>query len=326
MPSGVSRLLVIHPGALGDVLLALPALAHLGRLFPGARRVLAAAPRLVALLRGSAYVEEGADLESLDLHGLFVADPAPHVARRLAGYDVIVSWLGAGDPVFRAHLAGLARSVVARATPAGLGTHASRYLLDTLAPLGPVPEPVSPLHLEVRLTPGEAERVWAAAWLEARGLRTGEAVILHPGAGSGAKAWPGFPALARRLRDAGLPVVVVAGPADRAVLARVTAGGGVEESRIAPDLALPSLAALLREARAFVGNDSGLSHLAAVVGAPSLVLFGPTDPRVWAPRGGHVTTLAGAGPGADDPWAGLTPSRVESALGAASCLGPALAG
>jgi ADP-heptose:LPS heptosyltransferase len=52
-----------------------------------------------------------------------------------------------------------------------------------------------------------------------------------------------------------------------------------------------ALGALLRKARAYVGNDSGVSHLAAAFGAPSIVLFGPTDPRVWAPLGPRVRTL-----------------------------------
>jgi heptosyltransferase-3 len=310
----MTRILVIHPGALGDVLLALPALAHLGRLFPGARRVLAAAPRLVALLRGSPYVEEGLDLESLLLHELFVLDPAPAAWRALAGYDVVVSWLGAGEAVYRQHLTRLPRAVVARATPPGGTTHASRHLLETLAPLGP-PAP-DKLDLGARLIPDASERDWAAAWLGARGLRPGEAILLHPGAGSEAKAWPGFPELGRWLGRVGRPVVVVSGPADGTTLARVMDAGAGAALHVARDLALPRLAALLETGRLFVGNDSGLSHLAAAVGTPTVVLFGPTDPRVWAPPGRHVTVLAGAGTrGGDDPWAGLTVSRVAEALG-----------
>jgi ADP-heptose:LPS heptosyltransferase len=138
-------------------------------------------------------------------------------------------------------------------------------------------------------------------------------VILHPGAGSAAKVWPGFPALARRLRDAAWPLVVVAGPADRAAVAAVLAAG-IGDGLIAREWALPRLAALFAEARALVGHDSGLSHLAAAVGCPTLALFGPTDPRVWAPVGGHVAVLQGARRAADDPWAGLTVDRVEDVM------------
>src|SRR5262249_20649608 len=83
----ITRALLIHPGALGDVLLALPALAHLARLAPGVHRVLAVAPRLAVLLDGSAYAEEAIDLEALALHRLFVAGGDPAAVERLAGYD-----------------------------------------------------------------------------------------------------------------------------------------------------------------------------------------------------------------------------------------------
>ena len=319
------RCLVIHPGALGDVLLALPALAHLAVLFPGAARVLATAPRLGALLHGSACVEETADVDALGLHPLFVADPDPEALARFGGYHAIVSWLGAGDPAYCAHLARLGCPVVvAGATPApGSRTHAARHLLDTIAPLGPVPGTPRPVRLGV----GDDERRWARAWLEGRGLRPGEAVVLHPGAGSPAKVWPGFGALARRLRATGQPVVVVAGPADSVPVAQAIEGGGLADTVVARDWPLRRLAALLEAARAFVGNDSGLSHLAAAVGCQSLVLFGPTDPVVWTPLGERVVVLAGSASGARDPWRELTPDRVEDAL--AVRLGrarPALAG
>lgn len=303
------RCLVIHAGALGDVLLALPALAHLGRL--GFHRVLAAAPRLVALLEGSPAAEEGIELDRLGLHHLFTSTPDAAALDMLAAYDVVVSWFGAGEPIYAAHLGRLGRPVViGRAAPSPESCrHASWHLIETLASLGPVPDALP----AVRLRAHPAERAWVEAWLGGRGLRPGEAVALHPGAGGPAKAWPGFPALARRLAAAGLPAVVVAGPADAAAVARLVEDAGVAGSVIARDLPLPRLVALFEAARAFVGNDSGLSHLAAAVGCPTLALFGPTDPAVWAPVGPCARALAGDGPGAADPWDGLTPERVAAA-------------
>jgi ADP-heptose:LPS heptosyltransferase len=308
-----SRCLVVHPGALGDVLLALPALAHLAALVPGARRVLAASPGLGALLEHAGVVEQATDLEGLGLHHLFESEPDPQRLERLGGYDVVVSWLGAGDATYRGHLERLApRVVVARAVPPpGSRAHATRHLLDTLAPLGSPPDAVRPMRLE----PGDAERAWAQGWLEAHGLAPGEAVILHPGAGSPAKAWPGFGRLAGRLRARGRPVVVVGGPADASAVARTVTEGAVPESVVGRDLSLPRLAALFRSASVLVGNDSGLSHLAAAVGCPTIALFGPTDPRVWAPIGEGVVVLGGEAPTATDPWRALSTDRVEAALG-----------
>ncbi len=306
------RGLILHPGALGDVLLALPALAHLAQLAPGIRRTVAVTPRVAGLLEGSAYAEATVEFDRLTLHRLFMTEPEPGLLETLSAHDLIVSWFGAGDPVYRAHLEGLGRvALVAPATPPpGSPRHASRHLLDTLAPLGPPPATL-PL---VRLAAGDAERGWVAAWLAARALERDAAVVLHPGAGSPAKIWPGYPRLARRLEAAGFPVVAVTGPADAEAAARFAVEAGLAEVRIARDLSLRQLVALFATTRVFVGNDSGLSHLAAAVGCPTLALFGPTDPVGWAPVGARVRVLAGAGAGAPNPWEGIGVDRVAAAL------------
>lgn len=309
----MGRCLVIHPGAVGDLLVALPALAQLGAL--GFERVLAASPRIGALLAGSPLVEAVVGFDDLGLHRLFTTEPDPSALRMLGAYEAVVSWFGAGDSVFRRNLASLASVgrpvVVARAAPPpGARCHVSRHLLETLAPLGPVPASLPPARLAV---PEEA-RAWVITWLRERGLGPGEAVVLHPGAGSPAKVWPWFPALARRLQAAGWPIVGTAGPADAAPVARLVADGGVAEARVARDVPLRRLAALFGEARALVGNDSGPSHLAAAVGCATLALFGPTDPAVWSPVGVRVRVIGGEDPGATDPWAGLTADRVEAGL------------
>jgi heptosyltransferase-2 len=63
------------------------------------------------------------------------------------------------------------------------------------------------------------------------------------------------------------------------------------ELRLACNLPLPELAAALARSRLFLGHDSGVSHLAAAVGAPCVLLFGPSDPAMWAPPGDHVRVL-----------------------------------
>jgi ADP-heptose:LPS heptosyltransferase len=304
--------LVVHPGALGDVLVARPALADLGAL--GFRRTLAAAPRLADLLVGLGAVEAGVDLDALGLHRLFAPGGAAGALEPLRRYDAVVSWLGAGDADFAARLAALRRPVVvARATPPpGARRPAWAHLRDTVARLGAPArgEDLPPLR------PDAEAREWAAEWLAARGLAPGQAVVLHPGAGSPAKAWPGFGALAARLAAAGRPVVLTAGPGDR--LPRAEAGGRGGPERVARDLPLRRLAGLLAAARGFVGNDSGPTHLAAALGVPTVAVFGPTDPGVWAPVGRRVRVVAGPGPGGADPWSGVTPERVAAALGAAA--------
>jgi ADP-heptose:LPS heptosyltransferase len=304
----IPRCLVVHPGALGDVLLAGPALVHLGHL--GFRTTLAVASRLVGLFAGSGLVDSACDLESLALHRLFVEPPDPAALSAVASYDAVVSWLGAGDPAFRASLAGLGRpAVIARAVPPpGARRHASRHLVETLAPLGPLPPDLPWTRLGVP----EPSRYAARAWLAARGIGPGEAVVLQPGAGSATKAWPDFAPLARRLRDLALPVVALVGPADGSVVETLLAAGALDERALARDWTLPEVAALLSLARAAVGNDSGPTHLAAAAGCPTVAVFGPTDPAVWAPVGPRVRVVAGRPDG--PPWADVDIDRVEAVL------------
>jgi ADP-heptose:LPS heptosyltransferase len=304
----IRRCLIVHPGALGDVLLAGPALGHLRLL--GFRTTLAVTSRLVRLFADSDLVDDARDLEGLALHRLFVEPTDPVALGALASYDAVVSWLGAGDPVFRASLARLGRPVVvARAAPPpGAGRHAGRHLLEALAPLGPVPPDLPSARLGV----GKADRDAAEAWLAVRGIGPAEAVVLQPGAGSAAKQWPGFAALARRLRDRDLPVVALAGPADASAVEALLATEALAEDALAHDWPLPQVAALLSLGRAAVGNDSGPTHLAAAVGCPTVTVFGPTDPAVWAPVGPHVRVVASRPDGA--PWADVDVDRVEAAL------------
>lgn len=308
MPSGSRRCLAIHPGSLGDVLLARHALAHLGHL--GFRTTLAVTSRLVELFAGSGLVAEVRDVEGLGLHRLFIEPPDVRGLEALAGYDAIVSWFGAGDATFRGNLGRVGCPVVvARAVPApATGCHAARHALQTLAPLGPPPSTWPDPRLDVAV----ADRAAVGAWLGARRLGVGEAVVLQPGAGNVAKAWPGFVALARRLRDASVPVVALAGPADAAAVGALVTAEALDQEALVRDWPLPRIAALLSLARAAVGNDSGPTHLAVAAGCPTVAVFGPTDPAVWAPIGPRVRVVTGFARPA--PWAGVDVDRVEAAL------------
>jgi ADP-heptose:LPS heptosyltransferase len=159
----------------------------------------------------------------------------------------------------------------------------ARPALDLLARANAAPV-ASPL-----LEPRPEDDAAAVSWLER--LPDGFLAV-HPGSGSPRKNWPAtrFGALADRLAT-GRPFLVVEGPADEAAVTPLRGGRAV----VAKDLPLRVLGALLRRARLYVGNDSGVSHLAAAFGAPALVLFGPTSAAVWKPVGMEVQALEAPG-------------------------------
>jgi heptosyltransferase-3 len=269
--SGVPAL-AIHPGALGDVLLAIPALRAL-RAERGAV-TLAAHPRLGALLEALGIIDAHVAFDALGLDALFVDDPTRQP--RLPPLARLVAWFGARDPVFVRRLTALVPgAVVAPSTDARLPVHA--HLLGTVAaPPGDWCAPVA--------APEAVRRRGAAALAAAGADAPPPWLFVHPGAGSAAKCWPaeGFArAIATLAGRARLNVVVHQGPADTeaAGALRRHLGAGVVWLVEPP---LPELAGALAHARLYLGNDSGVSHLAAALGVPALILF---DARhlAWRP-------------------------------------------
>jgi ADP-heptose:LPS heptosyltransferase len=113
-------------------------------------------------------------------------------------------------------------------------------------------------------------------------------VAMHPGSGGRRKCWPAerFAAVAERLK---LPVVWLLGPAERKRPELREAGGKAAAVIETPDLT--ALAGILAACEAYVGNDSGVTHLAAALRTATVAVFGATDPVIWAPRGPNVTVL-----------------------------------
>jgi ADP-heptose:LPS heptosyltransferase len=164
-----------------------------------------------------------------------------------------------------------------------VGVHASAWLAEAITPLAVVPDaPPAPFAP----TPSEAQA--AESFMARSGLRPGF-LAAHPGSGAARKNWPperfGEVMRASAGGDAWL---LVRGPADEAAVAPLQAAPGAV---VADGLPLRVLGAILGRAGSYLGNDSGVSHLAAAFGAPTLALFGPTDPGVWSPVGPRVRTL-----------------------------------
>jgi ADP-heptose:LPS heptosyltransferase len=125
------------------------------------------------------------------------------------------------------------------------------------------------------------------------------AVVLHPGAAFPARRWPParFARVARDLARAGHQVVITGGGADVALAADIAEAAGLPETAVlAGRTGLAGLAALVADAALVICGDTGVGHLATAYGTPSVLLFGPTPPRLWGPprtNGRHVVLWAG---------------------------------
>ncbi len=290
-PETVNSILIWHQGALGDLLLAGPALAAVRRRYPRARLVGLGHPERWGLLAetlalaarwdsgaacwtplftdGALPAELRDRLNPFQLALVFSPDPATPVPARLRQAGIpAVSWV----PAFPLNGA---ESVAARQARhlAGLGLEVTSDLFR-LAPPG--------IDLGTEL----AALSNATSWL-----------AVAPGSGHPAKNWPlshyyeTSRALAWQYK---LGVVWLAGPAEAAWLPYLQALAAAQGHVLLAGAPLAQAAAVLRRCRLFLGNDSGLTHLAASVGGPAVVaLFGPTDPAVWAPPGTGVRILTG---------------------------------
>jgi heptosyltransferase III len=297
-PAGTPlRIAVIRTGALGDFLLGLPALAALRRRYPRARLVMIGPMPAARLARWGDIAGEVVDVGDTALAPLFGGGPPPAVLR---GVDTAVLWLRSPDDVALALAAhGVMRRLAAPPfPPAGRREHVAEWLAQTLAPLGvSLPEGWDGVPW-LRLPP-VAEETGSGGRPAIAGNRP--YIVLHPGSGSARKNWPPerWAEVAGRLRRRhACALVITTGPADEVVvgelkhaLARVGVQGHVYR---VTGLDLEALAIVLDGAMLYLGNDSGVTHLAAALGTRVVSVFGPTDPSVWRPRGPWVRVLGGA--------------------------------
>ena len=284
------KILVHHDGALGDVVLSLPSLLSLRT--EGGDLHFMGRPDIGRMLRDCGVVEEASDSGAGRYSSLYDGRAQGELTSFFGRFDrATVFTVDADGPAASAFRESLPDARIVRTMPpSGVRVSAARFRLDQVSPgtpmpgsgLLPVPMPLQDLALAMLSRWG---------WKGDCPL-----VMVHPGSGGKTKRWPleRFLSVAWKIRDRGAFVVFFSGPAEEDdILDQLerfsrSADGFVHVS----DADLTALAALLGQCGAYVGNDSGVSHLAAAVGAPTVALFGPTDPGVWGPVGDSVHVIA----------------------------------
>ena len=271
-----SSALLYHTGTLGDFIAAIPAIAFWKTRNPGVRLLLLGQQAVGELARESGLIDEAADIEAARFFPLFREAFSPEAELLLEEFDSAIVFADADSPLLANLRAGGIEPVCSQPPfPAGTGVHITDYHLSLFTDPESLPEP----ERSPRLAPSKlvAERSFAFVPADAA------PIILNPGSGSRLKNWPldRFQEVAGRLRDRGFPLVWLLGPAELGRKGEVT--GSI---LFAPPL--PLLAAILARCSLFIGNDSGVAHLAVATGCPTVVIFGPSDPLIWAPRGERV--------------------------------------
>jgi ADP-heptose:LPS heptosyltransferase len=308
------RAAIIQPGAVGDCIFTLPLAQFItDHLNVGAVDMIGRAD-YISYFPGRTCIDTIRAIDCLDMHRLFCSPADFHLTGRdalidaFAGYSWIVSFLG--DPesdfeqnlIFTANCSQSVDVITLPLQPASTGCHHItdfyiRRLCETcgLEFTGENILPSSGLFIK----PAKSDKQAGEKILQDAGIDTdSDVIVLCPGSGGAAKCWhlDNFLTLAEQLKSAGAEPLILLGPAE---VERFIPHRLIDISCTAAFLARLSLTEVLQVlcvADAYVGNDSGITHLAAAIGLDTVALFGPTDSVMYRPLGQNVCVFEDKSP------------------------------
>jgi heptosyltransferase-3 len=251
--------------------LTLPTIRALRIAFPQSYIEVLGYTHIVRLGLNPLHANAARSIESATVAPFFARNAAlpADLSDHFAGFDLIISYLFDPDGIFAANLARAGAPRVVHG-PAILST-SEHAVVQLSEPLRELEIPVTDFAPNIPVARANTDRV-----------------ALHPGSGSSRKNWPVhcWMQLAEQFGDTRL--LIVGGEADREQIDALRNGLGPGRVGFAENLPLPQLAETLGTCDLFLGQDSGISHIAAAAGTRCVLLFGPTDPRIWAPLNTNV--------------------------------------
>jgi heptosyltransferase-3 len=316
--TNMNRILVIRGGAIGDFILTLPTLKALRAAYPHAHVEILGYKQIAVLAENRFYAQAVRSIEYGALSSFFAKDsklPA-ELADYFGSFDLVISYLYDPDGIFENNVRRCGvENLIQGPAKVDDGEHAARQLARPLEMLELRASDFAP-----KIYPSTEDRKCAEDFLCGM-LRP--ILAIHPGSGSETKNWPienwiefGNDVLGLDTFRGSL--IIVSGEADQERSKELQTIWRNDRVQFARNLPLPVLAALLEHA-IFVGHDSGISHLAAAAGAKCILLFGPTDPDVWAPTNENVQVFRAASGKLSDLGIVGVEAAVAADLGAARC-------
>lgn len=305
MNNGTPIVLIVHPGTLGDILLSVEAIRELRKALPSHHVVWVGQSEVGRFLLECQEVHEIIGIEGPFLSSFFSGSTP--VDDRLKGIlercTHCVCWMVDHDEKIANRLQSLGIRVIIQSPQDFelINFHLEERFMRTLRPW------------EIRADSYRKRQAFFNKFFspcEIDHCRSKFSfidtpyIVIHPGSGSRHKCVPPslVAAVARGLLErSGFSLVILSGPADQCQVDSLLCEIPPGMTHLVSNQSLSTVAILLKKAALYIGHDSGISHLAAGVGTPSIVLFGPTNSRYWAPRGDHVTVIQGP-PCQCDDW------------------------
>jgi heptosyltransferase III len=287
------RIIIIRPGAIGDTLVTIPILQQLRSHFQQVHITFVGNATVLPLLRSMQLVDRAENYEHPQWSRLFLPPERQQhdsFLTLLQQTDIAICWLRDPDGTVAKNLqaAGIKQVLMAPGRPgADEPLHIVHYLTQTIAQ---TIDPLSSLSTETLQWQTPTEFQWSKEGAS-------RPYAIHPGSGGTTKCWPVpcFATIIRELWQHDIPVLLLAGPAEsiriKELTALLPAPPRPNLFRILLDQPLLTIARELQRCRGYLGNDSGITHLSALLGVPTTVLFGPSDPTIWKPIGPRVTVI-----------------------------------
>ncbi|GCE26068.1 glycosyl transferase [Dictyobacter alpinus] len=300
------RMLVMRPGAIGDTLVTFPLLQYLHKTRADLALTFVGNAAVLPLLQAFNLADEVSSYEERIWSRLFLpADSRgqQQLHSKLQQIERAICWLRDPDGTVEANL-----------RAAGIDQ-------ISIAPGRPVSQSPQPIVDYLASSSGERTGIasyWqppgAYAWQPVADSPWGHTIAIHPGSGGATKCWPlaHFAAVITALWQQAIPVLLCIGPAEQARFQELQrllpAPPSPELLHSIVDAPLTTLAQILRQCRGYLGNDAGITHLAALLGLPTVALFGPSSPVIWRPIGERVQVIY------NPSLAAISPSSVTATL------------
>ena len=286
----MNGILVIRPGAIGDALLTFPVLKALREHYAGMPITLVSNAQVLPLALAFGVAERTFDFQDIHWSELFSTTGIRNssLLALLKQTDLAICWMRDTNGIVERNLkmSGVKHVMIAPGQPSeGEHIHIVDYLANTVGLSIAGPRFIAPSS-------------WPTPNSVSNGP-TGRSVAIHPGSGSAQKCWPAsrFAAVIERLWQQNRSVLLLAGPADSErvhdVFQQLSAPPTPEMLKLLTNAPLMEVARQLQPCRCYLGNDSGITHLAAMLGIPTIAIFGPTDPAIWRPVGPFVHIIQG---------------------------------
>ncbi len=300
---------ILQPGAIGDCILTLPLAAFMKEALGLGGVDILGHSEYISILPGRTCIDSISSIDSIDLHRLFVETNAFNLTDRdplihlFSDYCWIVTFIGEPDSNFEQNLIFTANCshsaeviTLSLKPPKTFSGHLTdfyiQYFIDHS---GLSLEPWQVPHDDCLIKTTEVDIARGKELLKGMGLVSGKKlVIIQPGSGGLHKCWhlDNFLAVAKKLKSEGIEVLFLLGPAELDRFSNATIKKIGDIAKYIRDLSIEQVLELLSHANAFIGNDSGITHLAAGLGVRTLVVFGLTNPAVYRPIGPDVTVFA----------------------------------